>query len=43
MLFANAGQFWLSLTASLWCLAFALFVIVFAPILCRSRIDGKLG
>lgn len=43
MLFAGAGQFWYSLSASLWCLAFALFVIVYAPILCRSRIDGKPG
>lgn len=34
---------WLLLAAGLWTLAFSLFVIVYAPILWRSRADGRPG
>lgn len=39
---AMTPQWWV-LSAMLWSLAFALFVIVFAPILCRPRADGRPG
>ena len=39
-----AGGFaWISVAAALWTIAFALFVIVYAPVLCRPRADGKPG
>ena len=34
---------WFDLSALLWCLAFALFVVVYTPILCRPRADGRPG
>ena len=43
LLHAAAGLSWLTLSAALWSLAFGLFVIVYAPILCRPRVDGRPG
>lgn len=36
-------RLWVSTAAILWCLAFLLFLFVFAPILCRRRLDGRAG
>ena len=39
-----AGGFaWTAAASTLWTIAFALFLIVYAPILCRPRADGKPG
>ncbi|MDH0099650.1 NnrS family protein [Pseudomonas sp. GD04158] len=38
-----AGGAWLWLAAACWGLAFALFVVHYAPILCRARVDGHPG
>lgn len=43
LLYASAELAWLALSAALWSLAFGLFVIVYAPILCRPRVDGRPG
>jgi uncharacterized protein involved in response to NO len=43
MLMPSAGSMWLIVAALLWCLAFLLFLMVYAPILCRPRIDGRPG
>ncbi len=43
MLMPSAGSLWLVIAALLWCLAFLLFLVVYAPILCRPRIDGRPG
>ena len=43
MLMPFAGSLWLVMAALLWCLAFLLFLMVYAPILCRPRIDGRPG
>jgi len=43
MLFADAWRFWMMASGSLWSLAFILFVVVYAPILCRPRADGRAG
>ncbi len=43
MLMPSAGSLWLVMAAALWCLAFMLFLVVYAPILCRPRIDGRPG
>jgi uncharacterized protein involved in response to NO len=43
ILYPPAVLDWYSLSALLWCLAFTLFVIVYAPILCRPRVDGRPG
>lgn len=43
ILFPAAGALWMVVSAFLWCLAFALFVVTYAPILCRPRIDGRPG
>ncbi len=43
MLMPSAGSLWLVLAALLWCLAFLLYLVVYAPILCRPRIDGRPG
>ncbi|TNF88756.1 MAG: NnrS family protein [Gammaproteobacteria bacterium] len=43
MLLPAAGIPWLPLAALLWCLAFLLYVVVYAPILCKPRIDGRPG
>ncbi|RMH84556.1 NnrS family protein [Pseudomonas sp. AOB-7] len=38
-----AGGSWLWLAALCWGLAFALFVVYYAPLLCRARVDGHPG
>jgi uncharacterized protein involved in response to NO len=38
-----AGGSWLWLAALCWGLAFALFVVHYAPLLCRARVDGHPG
>jgi uncharacterized protein involved in response to NO len=43
MLLAEVWGFWMIASGSLWSLAFILFVVVYAPILCSSRIDGRAG
>ena len=43
MLFAQAWRFWMIASGSLWSLAFILFVVVYAPILCSPRADGRAG
>ncbi|MFO7602259.1 MAG: NnrS family protein, partial [Gammaproteobacteria bacterium] len=39
------GQYllWVGLSQTLWVLAFALFMVVFLPILWRPRVDGRFG
>ncbi len=34
---------WINLATILWSLAFTLFVVLYAPILCRPRADGRAG
>jgi len=43
MLFAQAWRFWMIASGSLWSLAFILFLVVYAPILCSPRVDGRAG
>jgi uncharacterized protein involved in response to NO len=43
ILYPPAALDWYSLSALLWCLCFTVFVIVYAPILCRPRVDGRPG
>jgi uncharacterized protein involved in response to NO len=33
----------IALATLLWTAAFALFLVVYTPILCRPRVDGKPG
>ena len=40
---ASHYSLWLQLSAIFWTLAFALFVLVYAPILVKSRVDGRPG
>lgn len=39
----QAWSLWLSGAGALWTAAFSLFVVVYAPILCRPRADGRPG
>lgn len=39
----SAAAIWPTIAALFWCLAFILFVLVYAPILCRPRLDGRPG
>jgi uncharacterized protein involved in response to NO len=34
---------WVLIAAILWVLSFAIFVVIYAPILWRSRVDGTFG
>ena len=43
MLWPDAGWIWMAASGALWSLAFLLFLVVYAPILCRPRIDGRAG
>ncbi|MDH3537686.1 MAG: NnrS family protein, partial [Gammaproteobacteria bacterium] len=43
MLLPSALSTWSVLAALLWCLAFLLFLVNYAPILCRARVDGRPG
>jgi uncharacterized protein involved in response to NO len=43
ILIAEAWRFWMIASGSLWSLAFILFVVVYAPILCSPRADGRAG
>ena len=43
LLYPAGSLTWFSLSALSWSLAFALFVIIYAPILCRPRADGRPG
>ncbi len=43
MLLAEAWRFWMIASGSLWSLAFILFIVVYAPILCGPRVDGRAG
>lgn len=43
MLMPALDSLWLTTAAVLWCLAFLLYLLVYAPILCRPRIDGRPG
>lgn len=42
-LFPGAGSAWTGAAAMLWTVAFTLFVVAYAPILCRPRADGRPG
>jgi uncharacterized protein involved in response to NO len=33
----------LKLSGAFWCIAFALYLLVYTPILIRPRVDGKPG
>jgi uncharacterized protein involved in response to NO len=35
--------FWIGLSQVIWIAVFALFLLVYTPILCRARVDGKPG
>jgi uncharacterized protein involved in response to NO len=39
----DAWRFWIIASGSLWALGFFLFVVVYAPILCSARADGRAG
>ena len=43
ILWPDAGWIWMAASGALWSLAFLLFLVVYAPILCRPRIDGRAG
>ncbi len=43
ILYADAWSLWMAVAALLWSLSFTLFVIVYAPILCSPRADGRAG
>jgi len=43
ILLPAAGGLWLVIAALSWCLALILYLLVYAPILCRPRIDGRPG
>lgn len=43
MLYAEAWRFWMIASGSLWSLAFILFLVIYAPILCSTRLDGRAG
>ncbi len=43
LLAADRYTTWIHLAAGLWTLAFLLFVVVYAPILIRPRVDGRPG
>ncbi|MDC1287220.1 NnrS family protein [Gammaproteobacteria bacterium] len=43
MLYAQAWQFWMIASGLSWSSAFILFILVYAPILCRQRADGRAG
>lgn len=43
ILWPMAAPRWMVLPAALWMLAFLIFVVVYAPILCSPRIDGRPG
>ena len=43
MIRVAAGGGWLWLAAACWGLAFALFVVHYAPMLCKPRLDGQPG
>ncbi|MCP4186411.1 MAG: NnrS family protein [Gammaproteobacteria bacterium] len=43
ILHVDAWLLWLTAAALLWTLAFMLFLIVYAPILCSPRADGRAG
>jgi len=41
--FAEYYQAWLLISGALWVVGFAIFLCVYAPILCRPRLDGAYG
>ncbi|MDX1432874.1 MAG: NnrS family protein [Gammaproteobacteria bacterium] len=41
--FPGAWTTWLGVAATLWTVAFVLYVIAYAPILCAPRVDGRPG
>lgn len=41
--FPTGYNLWIHLSAGLWIAGFVLFVIVYAPVLTRGRVDGKPG
>jgi uncharacterized protein involved in response to NO len=43
ILYADAWSLWMAVAALLWSLSFTLYVIVYAPILCSPRADGRAG
>jgi len=43
MLAGDAWRLWMIASGALWTLGFLLFVVVFAPVLCRPRADGRAG
>lgn len=43
MLWPAAYSTWMGASGALWSLAFFLFLVIYAPILCRPRIDGRAG
>lgn len=43
LVFAEIWRFWVIASGLLWSLAFVLFLVVYAPILCTPRVDGRAG
>jgi uncharacterized protein involved in response to NO len=39
----SAITWWHGISAGLWSFAFLIFVIIYAPMLCRPRADGRAG
>ena len=34
---------WVIISASLWIIGFVIFLLIYAPILCKPRVDGTYG
>jgi uncharacterized protein involved in response to NO len=43
LLYPSAVPWWHAVSAAMWSLAFLIFTVVYAPILCRPRADGRPG
>jgi uncharacterized protein involved in response to NO len=43
LLIPSALLSWSAVSALLWCLAFLLFLVIYGPILCSPRVDGRPG
>jgi uncharacterized protein involved in response to NO len=43
ILYAQSWRLWMITSGLIWSLAFILFVVVYAPILCSRRADGRAG
>jgi uncharacterized protein involved in response to NO len=41
--YPSATAWWHGIAAALWSTAFVVFIVVYAPMLCRPRVDGRPG